>query len=225
MDLSKFTQRFREDLLAAAALGDERTQQLAAALAKSAEPAVRLILMSALSEFATRISAEFDDRTIEVRIDGDNLDFAVIHDAQTAADGANLPPRDPVADFEQALDDLGGNISRVTLRLVDNIKARAEEAANANGVSLNSWVSQAVRGALRDQGRWSWEPPHSRSRTSASATASSTAGATATDANQSPHPPQESAATGAEQAETSKPSPDQETTDSAGSGDTPRETE
>ena len=36
---------------------------------------------------------------------------------------------------------------------LSKIKARAEEAANQNGVSLNSWVSQAVQGALRDQMR------------------------------------------------------------------------
>jgi predicted HicB family RNase H-like nuclease len=37
--------------------------------------------------------------------------------------------------------------------MMEQIKARAEEAANQNGVSLNSWVSQAVQGALRDQMR------------------------------------------------------------------------
>ena len=31
------------------------------------------------------------------------------------------------------------------------MKERAEEAASTNGVSLNSWLSQAVQGALRDQ--------------------------------------------------------------------------
>ena len=51
------------------------------------------------------------------------------------------------------LEDVTGDISRVTLRLVDQIKSRAEEAALQDGMSLNSWVSQAVQGALRDQMR------------------------------------------------------------------------
>ncbi|MFD4183521.1 toxin-antitoxin system HicB family antitoxin, partial [Rhodococcus sp. NPDC058514] len=41
------------------------------------------------------------------------------------------------------------------------VKSRAEEAASQNGVSLNSWVSQAVQGALRDQMRrsnWTNDP-------------------------------------------------------------------
>jgi hypothetical protein len=42
----------------------------------------------------------------------------------------------------------GGDISRITLRLVEQIKAQAERAAAAQGVSLNTFVSQAVQGAL-----------------------------------------------------------------------------
>ncbi|SLJ83025.1 Uncharacterised protein [Mycobacteroides abscessus subsp. abscessus] len=33
------------------------------------------------------------------------------------------------------------------------MKAKAEEAAAASGVSLNSWLSRAVDGALREQMR------------------------------------------------------------------------
>ena len=55
-----------------------------------------------------------------------------------------------------------GDISRITLRLVEQIKGQAEQAAAAQGVSLNSWVAQAVQGALRgpaaraSPGRASW---------------------------------------------------------------------
>ena len=41
-----------------------------------------------------------------------------------------------------------GDISRITLRLVEQIKGQAEQAAAAKGMSLNSWVAQAVQGAL-----------------------------------------------------------------------------
>ncbi len=46
-----------------------------------------------------------------------------------------------------------GDISRITLRLVEQIKGQAEQAAAAQGMSLNSWVAQAVQGALSGQGR------------------------------------------------------------------------
>jgi hypothetical protein len=50
-----------------------------------------------------------------------------------------------------------GDISRITLRLVEQIKGQAEQAAAAQGVSLNAWVAQAVQGALsgqRRRGQW-----------------------------------------------------------------------
>jgi hypothetical protein len=57
-----------------------------------------------------------------------------------------------------------GDISRITLRLVEQIKGQAEQAAASQGVSLNSWVAQAVQGALSGQrnrgsrGPWGGRP-------------------------------------------------------------------
>ena len=41
----------------------------------------------------------------------------------------------------------------MTLRLVDQIKGQAERAAASQGMSLNSWIAQAVQGALHDKQR------------------------------------------------------------------------
>ena len=71
----------------------------------------------------------------------------------TGGEGGNEKADDEKKDSTYSFDDVSGDISRVTLRMMEQIKARAEEAANQNGVSLNSWVSQAVQGALRDQMR------------------------------------------------------------------------
>jgi predicted HicB family RNase H-like nuclease len=38
--------------------------------------------------------------------------------------------------------------SRTTLRLPDSLKARAEAAASADGISLNAWFVRAVGAAL-----------------------------------------------------------------------------
>jgi hypothetical protein len=54
----------------------------------------------------------------------------------------------------------------MTLRLIDQLKAQAERAAAEQGVSLNTWVSQAVAGALRGE-PWNepqWVPGNRRSR-------------------------------------------------------------
>ncbi|WP_330249189.1 toxin-antitoxin system HicB family antitoxin [Nocardia sp. NBC_00565] len=140
MDLNKYTARLREDLIAAAALGDEKTQATAAALAAATESSARLALLAALSDLAAEVSAELGDRTVHVSVDGTDATVDV--------------RKNPTADSEHpTFEEMTGDISRVTLRLVEQMKAKAEEAAAASGVSLNSWLSNAVSGALRDQMR------------------------------------------------------------------------
>ncbi|ATL69017.1 hypothetical protein [Nocardia terpenica] len=139
MDLDKYTARLREDLIAAAALGDEKTQATAAALAAATENSARLTLLAALSELAAEIGAALGDRTVRVTLDGTAAHVDV--------------RRDQGEEQHPTFEEMTGDISRVTLRLVENIKSRAEEAAAQSGQSLNSWLSTAVQGALRDQMR------------------------------------------------------------------------
>ncbi|QNG19138.1 toxin-antitoxin system HicB family antitoxin [Rhodococcus triatomae] len=149
MELQRYTRALHDDFAAAAALGDERTREVAAALAKALEPALRLQILAALGEFADTVSAQLPDRTLALRLDGDTVVVDVRADRDEAEEAAG-PDFDDVA---AAFEDVTGDISRVTLRLVEQLKTKAEEAASQNGVSLNSWVSQAVQGALRDQMR------------------------------------------------------------------------
>ncbi|WP_067481005.1 hypothetical protein [Nocardia amamiensis] len=139
MDLNKYTGQLRENLIAAAALGDEKTQATAAALAQATEGSARLVLLAALSELAAEVSAALGDRTVHVSVDG--TDASV--DVRKSTTGQESP----------TIEEMTGDISRVTLRLVEQMKARAEEAAAQSGQSLNSWLSGAVHGALRDQMR------------------------------------------------------------------------
>ncbi|AYF74760.1 hypothetical protein D7D52_13810 [Nocardia yunnanensis] len=146
MDLSTYTAQLRENLIAAAALGDEKTQATAAALAAATENSARLVLLAALSELAAEVSATLPDRTVHVSVEG----------ADAHVDVRKSASEDDHPSFEE----MTGDISRVTLRLVEQIKSRAEEAAAQSGQSLNSWLSTTVQSALRDQmrkggpGRW-----------------------------------------------------------------------
>ncbi|MET4048307.1 MULTISPECIES: hypothetical protein [unclassified Rhodococcus (in: high G+C Gram-positive bacteria)] len=149
MELNKHTASLRADLLAAAALGDEHTRQTAEALGSAAEASAKLMLMSALSEFAGELNEQLGDRSVHVRLDGGDV-FGEIRMSPTAAESA---PSDSGTSSENypTMDEVTGEMRRVTLRMVEHMKERAEEAASTNGVSLNSWLSQAVQGALRDQ--------------------------------------------------------------------------
>ncbi|WP_305094747.1 toxin-antitoxin system HicB family antitoxin [Prescottella sp. R16] len=140
MDLTEYTSRLRDDVTAAATLGDDETKRIAQALAGAVERSAQLMLVSALSEFAREASDELGDRALHLRFDGTAVTVEAVRRRPDTGS------REPYRTFE----DVTGDISRVTLRLVDQIKSRAEEAALQDGMSLNSWVSQAVQDALRD---------------------------------------------------------------------------
>lgn len=149
MELDKYTASLRADLAAAAALGDEHTRRTAEALGAAAEASARLMLLGALSEFASDITAELGDRSVHVRLDGTDAIGEIHRTVDATPDGEATAPTEDYPTME----DVTGEMRRVTLRLVEHMKDRAEEAASMNGVSLNSWLSQAVQGALRDQMR------------------------------------------------------------------------
>jgi hypothetical protein len=147
MDLTPYVSTLRDDLTTAASAGDEQTQRIAAVLAAALEPAARLAIMNALSDLAAEVTAALDDRVVEVRLDGRDVRVAVTGD-QAGSTPAPPPPPPPPGP------DMGGDVSRITLRLFEEIKAQAERAAASQGVSLNSWLSQAVQGALQGHGDW-----------------------------------------------------------------------
>jgi hypothetical protein len=154
MDLSQYVQQLREDLASAAAAGDEQTRRTAALLGAAVEPAARLAIMNALSDLAAEVTASLGDRVVEVRLDGRDVRVAVSGE-HTEPEPEPEPAPGPGPGAFRGFPGGGdpGDISRITLRLVEQIKSQAEQAAAAQGVSLNSWVAQAVQGALAGGGQ------------------------------------------------------------------------
>ncbi|MGH3764001.1 MAG: toxin-antitoxin system HicB family antitoxin [Pseudonocardiaceae bacterium] len=179
MDLTPYVSQLREDLTAAASAGDDQTRRTAAVLGVAVEPAARLAIMSALSDLAAEVTAALEDRVVEVRLDGRDVRVAVSPPSAVGPDatgssatghGADGPyaegPPPPFEPGAAPFGDTGGDIRRMTLRLIDQVKAQAERAAAEQGVSLNAWVSQAVAGALRGE-PWNdprWGPGDRRGR-------------------------------------------------------------
>lgn len=146
MDISQYVSRLREDLASAAAAGDEQTRRTAALLGAAIEPAARLAVMNALADLAAEVTAALGDRTVDVRLDGRDVRVAVSPDAHATSEP------EPQQQFRGFGGADAGDISRITLRLVEQIKSQAEQAASSQGVSLNTWVAQAVQGALHGNG-------------------------------------------------------------------------
>lgn len=141
MDITPFVEGLRRDLMAAAEAGGDDIRQAAERLAYALEPSARLALMEALSQAAAEITAELPVGNVDLRLNGRELDFVV--DVVPAAPPAPPPPPAP----EEAEE---GGLARVTLRIPESVKARAEEKAAAAGQSLNTWLVNAVRSASLD---------------------------------------------------------------------------
>jgi hypothetical protein len=93
--------------------------------------------MDALAELAGEVTEELGDRRVEIRLDAGEVRVVV----STAPEAIE----EPEVDAEET----GGESSRITLRLPEELKAKAERAAAAQDSSLNTWLVQVVRDAVR----------------------------------------------------------------------------
>ncbi|MEU4803356.1 toxin-antitoxin system HicB family antitoxin [Actinosynnema sp. NPDC023587] len=141
MDLSPYIAQLREDLATAASAGDEDTRRTAAVLSAALEPAARLALMNALSDLAAEVTVALAGPVVDVRLDG--------RDVRVAVTGASVPQEDHEPEAREVpRPTAGSEATRITLRLLDELKSRAEQVAATQGMSLNTFVAQAVQGAV-----------------------------------------------------------------------------
>ncbi len=151
MDITPYVESLRHDLAAAAEAGGPEAKVSAQRLALALDPAVRLALMDALSQAAAEITAELPAGSVDVRLRGREPQFVVdvptapMHVAE-APSATRAPEEDPEPDDE---DD--GAQARITLRIPESVKYKAEELAAKGGHSLNSWIVNVVRAATRDR--------------------------------------------------------------------------
>jgi hypothetical protein len=138
MDITPFIESLRRDLVTAAEANSAEVREAAERLVFALEPAVRLTLMDALTQAADDISAELNGSTVDVRLKGREPVFVV---------STTTPPEpEPVPGSETPeSDDDGGPLARITLRIPESLKARIEEVAGNEGVSLNTWLVNAAR--------------------------------------------------------------------------------
>ncbi len=147
MDITSYVDNLRRDLVTSAEAGSPEVKEAAERLAMALGPSARLALMEVLSDAAAEITAELPSGSVDVRLNGRDLDFVITLDQPAAPPAPPLPPSPPRPDD---LDD-DGSLARITLRIPDSIKTRAEEQAAAQGQSLNTWLVNVVRMATSGQ--------------------------------------------------------------------------
>src|SRR6476659_9920968 len=152
MDITPYVESLRHDLAAAAEAGGAEAKAAAERLALALDPAVRLALMDALSQAAAEITSELPAGSVDVRLKGREPQSVV--DVPTMpmapqAPAAPQPPSPPSAEETEAEED--DTVARITLRLPESVKYKAEELATRSGHSLNSWIVNVVRAATRER--------------------------------------------------------------------------
>ncbi|MEU0536384.1 hypothetical protein [Amycolatopsis tolypomycina] len=152
MDLTPFVDSLRREFAVAAEAAGEDAVALAERLASPLESAIRLTLLDALSAAADEITRDLAPGSVEVRLRRREAEFAVALPTAPEPAPAEAPPPPPEAD--------DGAVSRINLRLPDQLKQRVEEAASRDRLSINAWLVRAANTAL---GADASRPPHRRS--------------------------------------------------------------
>ena len=145
MDITPYVDSLRRDLVSAAEGAGPELKQAAERLAFALDPSARLALMEAISQAASEITAEMPAGGVDVRLDGRDLDFVVHAPAGPARPRRCRPRRRRRPEPEE-----DGGVARITLRLPESVKTKAEDAAAAAGQSLNTWLVNVLRAATSD---------------------------------------------------------------------------
>lgn len=142
MQISWFTETLRADLEAVGAMGSEKAMKVADRMITVTLPLARARMLEGLSMGLAELAGVLEIDRIDLHVSGDDVTFVPTHAAEPA----------PVADT-------GAEQARFSLRLPDELKAKLDARADAEGVSTNTWIVRALDAATR-----SATPISSRSR-------------------------------------------------------------
>ena len=130
MKMSSVVDGLLSDVTAVGELGDaqvaDAAERIAAVLARSLPSRI----LDLLSEAAGELARELPQGHVDIHVGGDDVELVYVDD----------DPATPESDAELN--------ARITLRLSDQLKARVEESASRQGLSVNGWVLRTLeRGA------------------------------------------------------------------------------
>jgi hypothetical protein len=143
MDLDRYVSELQTQLAAVAETGDADARAVAEQLSTALDAAVRLMLLGVVSDVAGEITREIAPGSVDVMLRGRDPHLVVTRPETSETAGSPAPE---IAVPAEPLDDTV--TSRTTLRLPDRLKARVEQAAAEEGVSVNSWFVRAIATAL-----------------------------------------------------------------------------
>src|SRR5689334_23930690 len=126
MDLNQHVEEVQRQLAVAAEAGGDEARALAERMTPTLDSVLRLTLLEALTDAAAEITRELAPGSVDLRLRGREPEFVV----SVSQDGATEEPTEPMT-YEDAA------MTRINLRLPDQLKANVEAAAEREGVSTN----------------------------------------------------------------------------------------
>ena len=149
MDLDRYVDDLRQQLLTTAEAGGDDVASMAERLVPALESSVRMVLLEALADAAAEITVELAPGSVEVRLRGREPEIVVIApppetEVVTEANSAVEVPT-PLADEDE------GGTARITLRLPESLKGRVEAEAARQSLSVNAWLVRAVSAAAEQR--------------------------------------------------------------------------
>ncbi|GAA0331877.1 toxin-antitoxin system HicB family antitoxin [Actinoallomurus spadix] len=149
MHLESYVAQLRQELALAAEAGGNEARKLAERLTAPLESSIRLALLNALSAAAEEITRELAPGSVDVRLRRGEPEFVVEPppggaEEETAV--AATPPAEPAPPVSYSAKD--GAVSRISLRLPEELKTRAEQAAERDGLSVNAWLVRTIAEAV-----------------------------------------------------------------------------
>lgn len=153
MQLNQHLERLRERLSLVADSEREEEARAAQRLLASLDDSVRLMLLDVLAAAAAEITRELAPGSVELRLRGSDPEFVVstpsVAPTRMATETVAADAESPVGGESVAGE---GAVTRINLRLPEQLKGRVEQAAEREGLSINAWLVRAVS-AVVERGR------------------------------------------------------------------------
>jgi hypothetical protein len=114
--------------------------------------------LEALAAAAAEITRELAPGSVELRLRGADPEFVVAAPAAFSESASGRAVEDAIDTteawaFASASATVGeGGVARINLRLPDQLKARVEQAAEREGLSINAWLVRAAAAAVERSG-------------------------------------------------------------------------
>src|SRR5689334_16733997 len=143
MELEPYVDEIRKHFAIAADAAGEDAWMLAERLIAPLDATVRLVLQNALADAADEITVDLAPGSVELRVRGRDLAFVVVTPPSESPAADEPAPHNP----EPPPDD-DGEMARINVRMPEQLKTRVEQAARAQGVSVNAWLVRTASAAI-----------------------------------------------------------------------------